>query len=70
MTGRVANSRTCWAPAAERWETSTRMPRRSISRTADTPARVNRPPVPSSPLPSASGVRPKWVNEAMRTPNR
>lgn len=43
---------------------------RSISRRASAPALVSRLPVASSPLPSASAVRPTWAREAIRTPSR
>src|SRR4051812_34680417 len=47
-----------------------RTPSRSMSASASTPAWVSRLPAASSAEPSASAVRPKCVNDAMRTPSR
>ena len=46
------------------------IPSASHIATASTPASVSLPPVPSSADPSASMVRRKCVNEAIRTPSR
>src|SRR4051812_19172133 len=47
-----------------------RTPSRSMSASASTPAFVSRLPAASSAEPSASAVRPKCVNDAIRTPSR